>query len=103
MEDLYNHISCSDHEIANFTQGSSSSSTGGFEKLLLHHQFQPNHDTDQIRGSHHHQISDHHLIKAQISTHPRYPKLLSAYIECRKVLNSSTTHPFIIIDCILDF
>ena len=25
------------------------------------------------------------LMKAQIATHPRYPSLLSAYIECRKV------------------
>lgn len=25
------------------------------------------------------------LIKAQIANHPRYPTLLSAYIECRKV------------------
>ncbi|KAJ3676075.1 hypothetical protein LUZ60_003487 [Juncus effusus] len=26
-----------------------------------------------------------HMIKAQIASHPRYPSLLSAYIECRKV------------------
>ena len=25
------------------------------------------------------------LVKAQIAGHPRYPSLLSAYIECRKV------------------
>ena len=25
------------------------------------------------------------LMKAQIASHPRYPSLLSAYIECRKV------------------
>ena len=25
------------------------------------------------------------LMKAQIASHPRYPTLLSAYIECRKV------------------
>lgn len=26
------------------------------------------------------------VIKAQIAGHPRYPSLLSAYVQCRKVL-----------------
>jgi hypothetical protein len=30
------------------------------------------------------------LMKAQIASHPRYPSLLSAYIECRKVRATST-------------
>jgi hypothetical protein len=29
------------------------------------------------------------LMKAQIASHPRYPSLLSAYIECRKVQDPS--------------
>jgi hypothetical protein len=29
------------------------------------------------------------LMKAQIASHPRYPSLLSAYIECRKVRAST--------------
>ncbi|XP_038714866.1 homeobox protein knotted-1-like 1 [Tripterygium wilfordii] len=34
-------------------------------------------------GAHESDISD--LIKTQIANHPRYPNLISAYIECRKV------------------
>lgn len=31
------------------------------------------------------------LLKAQIASHPRYPSLVAAYIECRKVnLHSKT-------------
>lgn len=30
------------------------------------------------------------MIKAQIASHPRYPSLVSAYIDCRKVLHLAT-------------
>ena len=33
------------------------------------------------------------LMKAQISSHPRYPSLLSAYIECRKVPRRRIVRP----------
>jgi hypothetical protein len=34
------------------------------------------------------------LMKAQIASHPRYPSLLSAYIECRKVQDPSISIDF---------
>jgi len=37
------------------------------------------------------------LMKAQIASHPRYPSLLSAYIECRKVRATSTCRD--LLDC----
>lgn len=49
----------------------------------------------ELRGSdhgHHHEVmgssemSD--LLKAQIANHPLYPNLVSAYVECRKVIIS---------------
>ncbi|KAK3034055.1 hypothetical protein RJ639_034280, partial [Escallonia herrerae] len=49
------------------------------------------HDTDQFRFR---SVADHaevsgsemsDLIKAQIASHPLYPKLVSAYVQCRKV------------------
>jgi len=33
------------------------------------------------------------LVKAQIAGHPRYPSLLSAYIECRKVPRRRIVRP----------
>ncbi|EEF49963.1 homeobox protein knotted-1-like 1 [Ricinus communis] len=91
MEDLYRldpRISCSenivtvDHNFqpANFT--ASTSTTHEFRSSVVNLlQFQA--------GNHHHaQVSDSDmlgLIKTQIAHHPRYPDLVSAYIECQKV------------------
>ncbi|KAI3980740.1 hypothetical protein MKX01_025305 [Papaver californicum] len=57
---------------------------------LLHGQFETTeadniHETHTITMDHHHhqQMSD--VIKAQIASHPLYPDLVSAYIQCRQV------------------
>ncbi|XP_072958856.1 homeobox protein knotted-1-like 1 [Typha angustifolia] len=66
MEDLY-----SIHP--GISRGAAMSAVGSVSSCL-----QP--DSDVSGGS---DLND--LIKAQIAGHPRYPSLLSAYIECRKV------------------
>ncbi|OVA16770.1 Homeobox domain [Macleaya cordata] len=79
MEDLYRFdptISCSDDValVQNFTHPP----TGFHSQVDKMLQFEAN--ETEIRGS---EMSD--LIKTQIASHPRYPNLVSAYIECRKV------------------
>lgn len=70
MDDFYRHdpsISCAD--------------SGNFENLLrFEGDFQVRRNETEICAS---EMSD--LIKAQIASHPKYPSLVSAYIECRKV------------------
>ncbi|PIA61103.1 hypothetical protein AQUCO_00300549v1 [Aquilegia coerulea] len=66
MEDLYNRF-------IDVTPTSENSSSSGF----LLHQFQTNNES----GSE--MMSD--LIKAQIASHPQYPTLVSAYIDCQKI------------------
>ncbi|XP_022719535.1 homeobox protein knotted-1-like 1 [Durio zibethinus] len=88
MEDLYRlddpTISCSNDIVrvnnfaaANFTAAVTTDFLSPVDHLLqFDHQAA---DTDAT-GSH---MSD--LIKTQIAGHPRYPNLVSAYIECQKV------------------
>lgn len=50
----------------------------------------------QFQAAHVHggsRMSD--LVKTQIATHPRYPHLLSAYIECQKVIIIKYTHIYL--------
>ncbi|XP_010267996.1 PREDICTED: homeobox protein knotted-1-like 1 isoform X2 [Nelumbo nucifera] len=78
MENLYSinpTISCSD-EIAGV--GNVALPSRFHRRLDNLLQFEPG--EAEICGS---EMSD--LIKAQIANHPRYPNLVSAYIECRKV------------------
>lgn len=51
-----------------------------------HHQVILTAAAQEDEGPHHHHppsMSD--IIKAQIASHPLYPNLLSAYIDCKKV------------------
>lgn len=70
MDDFYRHdpsISCAD--------------SGNFDNLLrFEGDFEVRRNETEICAS---EMSD--LIKAQIASHPKYPSLVSAYIECRKV------------------
>ncbi|KAL3843543.1 hypothetical protein ACJIZ3_000946 [Penstemon smallii] len=72
----YSSISSScpfgDHVNNNTTTNNSSS--------IPHHQHH-----HQISETSHHELTMSDIIKAQIASHPLYPNLLSAYIECRKV------------------
>lgn len=36
------------------------------------------------------------VLKAQIAGHPRYPSLLSAYVQCRKVLSPLLSSPLLL-------
>ncbi|XP_031259676.1 homeobox protein knotted-1-like 1 isoform X1 [Pistacia vera] len=70
--------SCSDHPMlikvgSSFSHGNYAANSSN-NSMLHHHQFDATGSSD---------MAD--LIKAQIATHPRYPNLLSAYIECQKV------------------
>ncbi|XP_044479764.1 homeobox protein knotted-1-like 1 isoform X1 [Mangifera indica] len=85
MEDLHildlpsvlSSSSCSDHD--KLIQAVGSSSHGNYianptNNSMLHHHFDATGSLD---------MAD--LIKAQIASHPLYPNLLSAYIQCQKV------------------
>ena len=90
MEDLYRlddpTISCSNDIVrvnnfatANFTAAVTTDFLSPVDHLLqFDHQAA---DTTDATGS---DMSD--LIKTQIASHPRYPNLVSAYIECQKVV-----------------
>lgn len=70
MDDFYRHDPCAD--------------SGSFENVLgfegdFEVRIQGRSDTEICTS----EMSD--LIKAQIASHPKYPNLVSAYIECRKV------------------
>ncbi|CAK7340541.1 unnamed protein product [Dovyalis caffra] len=88
MEEFYRFnptISCSPNDIVrlenlpvgNFTDATTS--TTEFHSQLGN-LLQAGHDHTQAIGS---DIYD--VIKAQIASHPRYPDLVSAYVECQKV------------------
>ncbi|KAK9292768.1 hypothetical protein L1049_020748 [Liquidambar formosana] len=82
MEDLYRLdpvISYSDDIVGveNFVSSSTCDQFHGPVNTLL--QFEATGEVD-VTGS---EMSD--VIKTQIANHPRYPDLVSAYIECRKV------------------
>ncbi|XVF31467.1 hypothetical protein REPUB_Repub16aG0148500 [Reevesia pubescens] len=92
MEDLYRlddpTISCSNDIVRvnnfaapNFTAAVATDFLSPFHHLLQydHHHHQAAADTDATGSD----LSD--LIKTQIASHPRYPNLVSAYIECQKV------------------
>ncbi|XP_012089429.1 homeobox protein knotted-1-like 1 [Jatropha curcas] len=94
MEDFYRldpTISCSDNIVtvenytANFTASTTSNSTNhqfhsSVGNLLLIGEGGDNHGHRQVFES---DMID--LIKNQIANHPRYPYLVSAFIECQKV------------------
>ncbi|KAB5529151.1 hypothetical protein DKX38_019232 [Salix brachista] len=88
MEGFYRFnptISCSPNDIdrlenlpvVNFTDATTS--TDEFHSQVGN-LLQAGHDYTQVTGS-----DMHDVIKTQIASHPRYPDLVSAYVECRKV------------------
>ena len=84
MEDLYglhSSFSCSEDltETGNITRTMNTALYGPVDNL-----FQYESAETEVTGS---EMSD--LIKTQIANHPLYPKLVSAYIECRKVFHNS--------------
>lgn len=78
-------ISCSPNDIdrlenlpvVNFTDATTSTEEFHSQVGNL---LQAGHDYTQVTGS-----DMHDVIKTQIASHPRYPDLVSAYVECRKV------------------
>ncbi|KAM7274383.1 hypothetical protein ACFE04_029047 [Oxalis oulophora] len=105
MEDLYRNISScgrdgnnnnSNNFIINFSNNNNNNNNRGFHHspspIVAHnlfHQFDHHHQHNhggraaEVNGSSSSDIST--LIKTQIANHPRYPNLVSAYIDCRKV------------------
>ncbi|KAJ6359637.1 hypothetical protein OIU77_003777 [Salix suchowensis] len=88
MEGFYRFnptISCSPNDIdrlenlpaVNFTDATTS--TDEFHSQVGN-LLQAGHEYTQVTGS-----DMHDVIKTQIASHPRYPDLVSAYVECRKV------------------
>ncbi|XP_058000564.1 homeobox protein knotted-1-like 1 isoform X2 [Hevea brasiliensis] len=103
MEDLYRldpTISCSENIVAvqnfpaNFTASSSSPST----TTAATHDFHTSvGNLLQFQAGGHAQVFESNrvdLIKTQIANHPRYPDLVSAYIECQKESYCEVLHRY---------
>lgn len=91
MEDLYRlddpTISCSNHDIVRVTNnnfGAAAANFTDFHSPVDHHLV---HQFDNQAADDHGCSGSHmfDVMKTQIATHPRYPNLVSAYIECQKV------------------
>ncbi|XP_021663048.1 homeobox protein knotted-1-like 1 isoform X2 [Hevea brasiliensis] len=90
MEDLYRlnpTIGCSDDivTVENFPSNFTASTT----TTTANHEFYTSvGNLLQFQAGNHAEVFESHMVdlnKTQISNHPRYPDLVSAYIECRKV------------------